>query len=144
MSDIKFSNCPFSAKHCEWCGELYCSDREYETPKVTIRTYNTINMEQKELTAQEIVEKLIDEQKISGKEAVILLNAINKPRTIPGIIRYRQNLNLVPKECYESGGTCINPNMDCMNCPKYYNECNSNSMTRKEIPDFTELTMKED
>lgn len=90
-------------------------------------------MEQK-LTAQEIVERLIDEQKISGKEAVILLNAINKPAEIriekehtpytPPIITtpWYQTLDTgEPKKCYEVGGTCTNPPMDCINCPKFHN-----------------------
>jgi hypothetical protein len=164
MSDIKFSNCPFSAKHCEWCGELYCSDREYETPKVTIRTYNTINMEQqKELTAQEIVEKLIDEKKISGKEAVILLNAINKPAEIriekeytpytpyiPNTTPWYQSLDAREPKCYEPGGTCTNPHMDCVNCPKTHSNGNINSnitytyTATREIPNPVEPTMKEE
>lgn len=83
-------------------------------------------MEQKELTAQEIVERLIDEQKISGKEAVILLNAINKPIEkeytpdtpyTPKIVSWGQEN--APK-CYEPGGFCTNPHMDCINCPRTY------------------------
>lgn len=106
-------------------------------------------MEQKELTAQEIVEKLIDEQKISGKEAVILLNAINKPvekeytpyipNTTPW---YQQNLNLVPKECYEPGGFCINPNKDCINYPKFHNNGTYTAATR-EIPNPVEPNQEE-
>ena len=157
MSNIKFSKCPFTAKHCKWCGELYCSDREYETPTATVLTYNTINMEQKEmkeLTAQEIVERLIDEQKISGKEAVVLLNAINKPAEVriekeytPYIPNttpwYQQNLNPVPTECYEPEGTCINPHMDCMNCPKFHNYGSRTYTTAtREIPNLVEPTMK--
>lgn len=139
MSDIKFSNCPFTAKHCEWCGELYCSDREYETPTVTVRTYNTINMEQKELTAQEIVERLIDEQKISGKEAAILLNTINKPAEIRIEKEYTPWYQLDTGEPID----CINCTEDCMNCPGPYNNCSKTYTATKEVPDFTELTMKE-
>lgn len=76
-------------------------------------------MEQKELTAQEIVERLIDEKKISGKEAVILLNEvrIEKEHTpyIPNIVSWGQEN--APK-CYEPGGFCTNPHMDCINCPQ--------------------------
>lgn len=106
-------------------------------------------MEQKELTAQKIVEKLIDEQKISGKEAVILLNAINKPVEIriqkeyvpctpPITTPWYQTLDTgEPKKCYEVGGTCTNPHMDCINCPKY---CNGTyTAASREIP----TTMKE-
>lgn len=157
MSNIKFSKCPFSAKHCKWCGELYCSDREYETPTVTTRTYNTISMEQKEkeLTAQEIVEKLIDEKKISGKEAVILLNAINKPAEvriekeytpyIPNTTPWYQTLDTgESKKCYEVGGTCTNPRMDCINCPKYLTACSKTYTASRAIPDPLEPTMKEE
>lgn len=129
MSYIKTSNCPFTAKHCKWCGELHCSDRE-ETPTATVLTYKTFNME-KELTAQEIVERLIDEQKISGKEAVILLNAINKPAEIriekeytpyiPNTTPWYLSLDSGTPKCYEPGGTCANPNKDCINCPKFHN-----------------------
>lgn len=152
MSNIKFSKCPFTAKHCEWCGELYCSDREYETPTATVLTYNTINMEQKEmkeLTAQEIVEKLIDKKKISGKEAVILLNAINKPAEIriekeytpyiPNTTPWYQPLDTWEPKCYQPGGNCVNPHMDCINCPKLHNNETYTAATR-EIPS----TMKEE
>lgn len=85
-------------------------------------------MEQKELTAQEIVEKLIDEQKISGKEVVILLNAINKPAEVriekeyilykpPITTPWYQTLDTREPKCYEPGGTCTNPHRDCINCP---------------------------
>ena len=144
-------HCQFSAKHCKNCRIEGCVDREYETPTVTIRTYNTISMEQKELTAQEIVEKLIDEQKISGKESVILLNAINKPVEIRIEKEYtpyipnttpwlQQHLNPVPKECYESGGTCTVPHLDCINCPKYF----KTYTTASKIPNPVEPTMKEE
>ena len=79
---------------------------------------------EKELTAQEIVEKLIDEQKISGKEAEILLNAINKPAEIkiepytpPITTPWSQLLNTREPKCYEPGGICTNPHKDCINCP---------------------------
>lgn len=166
----EISNCPFSAKHCKWCGELYCSDREYETPTVTVRTYNannTINMEQKEikeLTAQEIVEKLIDDKKISGKEAVILLNAINKPAEIriekeytpytpyiPNTTPWYQSLAAREPKCYEPGGTCANPHMDCVNCPRTHSNGNINSnitytytTATREIPNPVEPAMKEE
>ena len=116
-------------------------------------------MEQKKLTAQEIVERLIDEQKISGKEAVILLNAINKPAEvriekeytpyIPDTTPwYQQNINPVPK-CYEPGGTCINPHKDCINCPGFMKENYSDSnitytAATREIPNPVEPTMKEE
>jgi len=112
-------------------------------------------MEQK-VTAQEIIEKLIDEKKISGKEAVVLLNAINKPVEIriekeytPYIPNttpwYQQNLNPVPKECYEPGGTCTNPHMDCINCPKYYNDgSRTYTAATREIPNSVEPTMKKE
>lgn len=110
-------------------------------------------MEQKELTAaQQIVEILIDEKKISGKEAVILLNAINKPvekeytpyipNTTPWL---QQHLNLVPKECYEPGGTCTNPHMDCINCPKFHsNGSGTYTVATRENPNPVEPTMKEE
>lgn len=153
MSYIKFSNCPFTAKHCKWCRELHCSDREYETPTATVLTYNTINMEQKEmkeLTAQEIVVKLIDEKKISGKEAVVLLNAINKPSEIriekeytpyvpPITTPWYQYSDTREPKCYEPGGTCTNPHMDCVNCPRTYNNGTYTTATR-DIP----TTMKEE
>ena len=159
MSNIKLSNCPFIAKHCKWCGELYCSDREYETPTVITRTYNTISMEQKELVVQEIVEKLIDEQKISGKEAVILLNAINKPAEIrvqkeytpyiPNTTPWYQHLDTREPKCYEPGGTCINPHKDCINCPGFMKENYSDSnitytAATREISNPVEPRMKEE
>ena len=112
------------------------------------------DMAQKELTAQEIVERLIDEQKISGKEAVILLNAINKPAEVRIEKKYtpyipdttpwlQQHLNLVPTKCYEPGGTCIDPHMDCINCPKFHNNGTYTASTR-EIPNPVEPTMKEE
>lgn len=108
-------------------------------------------MEQKELTAQEIVEKLIDEQKISGKEAVILLNAINKPMEIriekeynpytpPITTPWHQISDTWEPKCYEPGGTCVNPHMDCINCPKFHNDGSRTYTTSKEIP----TTMKEE
>lgn len=143
MCNVKSSHCPFTAKHCKYCGNLYCSDREYETPSVTVSNYNIINMEQKEmkeLSAQEIVEKLIDEKKISGKEAVILLNAINKPAEvriekeytpytpyIPNTTPWYQPLDTREPKCYESGGTCTNPHKDCINCPGFMKENYSDS-----------------
>lgn len=115
-----------------------------------LRRYNEIKtdtMDQKELTAQEIVEKLIDEQKISGKEAVILLNAINKPaevriekeRTpyIPNTTPWFQQLDLTPTTCYEPGGTCINPHSDCINCPRTY------TAATREIPNPVEPNQEE-
>ena len=105
-------------------------------------------MEQKELTAQEIVERLIDELRISGKEAVILLNAINKPAEvriekehtpyIPNIVSWGQEN--APK-CYEHGGFCTNPHMDCMNCPKFHN--GTYTTATREIPNPVEPIMKE-
>lgn len=145
------SQCSFSAKLCKICKKLYCPDREYETPTVTVRTYKLLNME-KEITAQEIVEKLIDEKKINGKEAVILLNAINKPAEIriekehtpyiPPITTpwYQENLNPVPM-CYRSGGTCTDPHMDCINCPKYGT---TYTAATREIPNPVEPMMKEE
>lgn len=111
-------------------------------------------MEQKELTAQEIVEKLIDEKKISGKEAVILLNAINKPAEIriekeptpyiPNTTPWYQSLDAREPKCYEPGGTCTNPHMDCMNCPKFYNDgSRTYTAATREIPNPVEPTMKE-
>lgn len=173
MSNIKFSNCPFTAKRCKWCGVLYCSDREYETPQIKITTYTLPSMDEvvarleklenkesimeqkKELTAQEIVEKLIDEKKISGKEAVILLNAINKPAEIriekeytpyiPNTTPWYQTLNAREPKCYEPGGTCTNPHKDCINCPGFMKENYSDSnitytAASREIP----TTMKEE
>lgn len=113
-------------------------------------------MEQKELTAQEIVEKLIDEQKISGKEAVILLNAINKPAEVriekeyvpyspPITTPWYQTLDTGEPKCYEPGGTCTNPLMDCINCPKYYNDgSRTYTAATREIPNPVEPTMKEE
>ena len=103
-------------------------------------------MEQKELTAQEIIEKLIDEQKISGKEAVILLNAINKPVEVkiekeyvpyspPITTPWYQTISTGgtgEPRCYETGGTCINPHMDCINCPKFHNNGTYTAATMKE------------
>lgn len=116
-------------------------------------------MEQKELTAQEIVEKLIDEQKISGKEAVILLNAINKPAEVriqkeytpyipPITTPWYQTLDTREPKCYEPGGTCTNPHKDCMNCPGFMKENYSDSTltytaATREIPPV-EPTMKEE
>lgn len=102
-----------------------------------------------ELTAQEIVEKLIDEQKISGKEAVILLNAINKPvekeyipYTPPNTTPWYQTLDTREPKCYEPEGTCTNPHMDCINCPKF---CNGTyTAATREIPNPVEPTMKEE
>ena len=105
-------------------------------------------MEQK-VTAQEIIEKLIDEQKISGKEAVILLNAINKPVEIriqkecvpctpPITTPWYQTLDTGEHKCYEPGGTCTNPQMDCVNCPKFHN--GTYTASTREIP----TTMKEE
>lgn len=113
-------------------------------------------MEQKELTAQEIVEKLIDEQKISGKEAVTLLNAINKSAEVriekeyapypPSITKpWYQTLDTGEHKCYEPGGTCTNPHMDCMNCPKIYNNLyKTYTAATREIPNPVEPTMKEE
>lgn len=113
-------------------------------------------MEQKELTAQEIVERLIDEQKINGKESVILLNAINKPAEIRIEKEYTPytpyNPNITPlyldtrePKCYEPGGTCTNPHMDCINCPKTYNNlCKTYTIATREIPNPVEPTMKEE
>lgn len=107
-------------------------------------------MEQKELTAQEIVERLIDELRISGKEAVILLNAINKPAEVriekeytpyvpPITTPWYQTLDTGEPKCYEPGGFCVNPNKDCINCPKFHNNGTYTAAT-KEIP----TTMKEE
>lgn len=180
MSNIKISNCPFSAKHCKYCANLYCSDREYEPPQIKITTYTLPSMDEvvarleklenkesimeKEITAQEIVEKLIDEKKISGKEAVILLNAINKPAEvriekeytpytpyIPNTTPWYQSLDAREPKCYEPGGTCANPHMDCVNCPKTHSNGNINSnitytytTATREIPNPVEPMMKED
>lgn len=105
-------------------------------------------MEQKEPTAQEIVEKLIDEQKISGKEAVILLNAINKPAEVriekeyvpytpPITTPWYQALDVREPKCYEPGGICTDPNVDCVNCQRTY------TAATREIPNPVEPTMKE-
>lgn len=109
-------------------------------------------MEQKELTAQEIIERLIDEQKISGKEAVTLLNAINKPAEIriekeytpytPPIITtplYQTLDTGESKKCYEVGGTCTNPHHDCINCPRTYTNGTYTAATNPVEP-----TMKEE
>ena len=130
-----------------------------------LRRYNEIKtdtMEQKELTAQEIVEKLIDEKKISGKEAVILLNAINKPAEvriekeytpytpyIPNTTPWYQSLDAREPKCYEPGGTCTNPHKDCINCPRFMKENYSDSnitytAATREIPNPVEPMMKEE
>lgn len=111
-------------------------------------------MEQKELTAQEIIEKLIDEKKISGKEAVILLNAINKPVEkeytpytpyIPDTTPWYQSLDAREPKCYEPGGFCVNPNMDCINCPKFHsNGSGTYTVATRENPNPVEPTMKEE
>ena len=118
---------------------------------------------EKEITAQEILEKLIDEQKISGKEAVILLNAVNKPVEVriekeyvpyspPITTPWYQTIDTgESKKCYEPGGFCTNPHMDCVNCPKTHSNGNINSNTTctyttatREIPNPMEPTMKEE
>ena len=112
-------------------------------------------MEQKELTAQEIVEKLIDEKKISGKEAVVLLNAINKPAEIriekeyvpytpPITTPWYQTLDTREPKCYEPGGTCTNPHKDCINCPETYSSRSKTYTASREIPNPVEPKMKEE
>lgn len=129
-----------------------------------LKRYNEFKidtMEQKELMAQEIIEKLIDEQKISGKEAVILLNAINKPAevriekehvpyTLPITTPWYQTLDAREPKCYEPGGTCTNPHMDCVNCPKTHSNGNINSnitytytTATREIPNPVEPNQEE-
>lgn len=115
--------------------------------------FKTATMEQKELTAaQQIVEILIDEKKISGKEAVILLNAINKPAEIriekeytpyvpPITTPWYQSLDTREPKCYEPGGTCTNPHKDCINCPRTYTNGTYTAAT-KEIPNPVEPMMK--
>ena len=109
-------------------------------------------MTQEELTAQEIVEKLIDEQKISGKEAVVLLNAINKPVEVRIEKEYTPYIpNTTPwyldtrePKCYEPGGTCTNPHKDCINCPETYSSRSKSYTASREIPNPVESTMKEE
>ena len=116
-------------------------------------------MEQKELMAQKIVEKLIDEKKISGAEAVLLLNAVNKPAEVriekeyvpytpPITTPWYQTLDVREPKCYEPGGTCPNPHKDCINCPGFMKENYSGSnitytAEAREIPNSVEPNQEE-